>query len=113
MSLRTTERGLVALAYPQQPYHLMKYGAVEYGSAVGAVALIGSTVAGVITGRKTAKAQEDVARQQAMMTERAQISDTLYAQQQSAANTQLAKFAIPALLLGGLAAIVILRDKKK
>ena len=113
MSLRTTERGLVALAYPQQPYHLMQYGAVGYGNPVAAVALIGSTAASIITGRKSAKSQEDIARQQMMMAERAGVSDTLYAQQQSAANIQLAKFALPALLLGGLAAVVILRDKKK
>lgn len=113
MSLRTTERGLIAMAYPQQPYHLMQYGAVEYGSPATLVAMVGSTVAAVVTGRKQAEVAEDAARQQSMIMERTAASDALLAQHSLASNLQLAKFIIPLFLIGGLAAIVIVRDKKR
>jgi hypothetical protein len=37
----------------------------------------------------------------------------LYAQQKAAGNIQLAKVLIPTLVVGGLAAIVIIQNKKK
>jgi hypothetical protein len=115
MGLRSVERALVAMQYPQQQYHLRQYGGSDdggYGSAA-LVSLVGTTVAAVVTGKKQAEVAEDASRAQLMMLERSSTSDALLAQHSLASNLQLAKFIIPLFLIGGLAAIVIVRDKKK